>query len=286
MVDLKRKTWIDVYNETDRDVLKQVQEYIAPYAIETKLKGGPLTIILYAETPEFDMLITELMRQNLEYRRAEVREYSKKELEQAELFYMEIVYPWELDGGTPDFGTKYAKSCPNCNHGLIQKSDLIVNIDKLKKYDISTTQPEIVINERLRLLLEVNQITGYILRPVIDYKGRTEPIMYQLIINNTLPAMSNEIRFDIVKNDPHCSPCKTCGRNGIIRRSEAIYEREKLKNVCDFNLSTEFFGINLYCRQDIIVSAELRKLFQTHKIKRVAFDPVGIIGTSGRERPS
>lgn len=277
MVDLKRKTWIDVYNETDRDILKKLQEYIEPYAIETKLTGGPLTIILYADTPAFSMLITELNNQNLKYRQAEVREYSKKELEQAELFYMEIVYPWELDGGTPDFGTEYIKSCPDCNHGVIQKSDLIVNTAKLKKYDISTTQRGIIINEKLRLLFDANNITGYELRPVIDYKGRTEPIMHQLIINNILPVMSSETQIDIVQNDPHCSPCKTCGRNGIIRRSEAKYERSKLKNICDLNLSTEYFGIDLYCKQDIIVSAKLRKLFQTHKIKRVAFDPVSII---------
>jgi len=141
--------------------------------------------------------------------------------------------------------------------------------------------PEILINERLRLLLEENQITGYRLRPVTDFKQRTDFLLYQLIITNTLPEMSAKIsievdRFGGNKNfKPY--PCETCGRNGIIRRSEAIYENEKLTKVCDFNLSKEYFGINMYCVQDIIVTQKLRKLFKENKISRVMFDPVSII---------
>lgn len=276
-----RKTWIDVYSGTNRDALKEVQEYIAPYAIETKLSGGPLTIVLYADTSEFEFLIAELERRNLKFRRAEVREYTKKELEQTELFHMILAFPYELDGEIPNYGTAYEKSCPDCDIGLIQTSDLIVNAKKFSKYDIATLMPEILINERLRLLLEENQITGYTLRPVTDIKKRTDILLHQLIITNTLPEMSNQVRVDREYFDGNQNfkpyPCKICGRNGMIRRSEAIYKREKLMRVCDFNLSKEFFGINMYCVQDIIVTQKLRKLFKNNKISRMAFDPVSIV---------
>ncbi len=164
---------------------------------------------------------------------------------------------------------------------MIQTSDLIVNTRKFRKYDIATLMPEILINERLRLLLEEHQITGYILQPVTDFKKRTDVLLHQLIITNTLPEMSNQIRVERERFDgnqyfkPY--PCKTCGRGGMIRRSEAIYEREKLTKVCDFNLSKEFFGTHMYCVQDIIVTQKLRKLFKNNKISGMAFDPVRIV---------
>ena len=53
---------------------------------------------LYDDTPEFIILMDELNNRGLYYRQLEVREYTKKDLEQTELFHMELAFPYELDG--------------------------------------------------------------------------------------------------------------------------------------------------------------------------------------------
>lgn len=274
-MNMRRRTLIEIYNEEDRGVLEKLQTYFSRKGMNTNYNGGPLEIRLYADTPEFELLIAELEKRGLKYDRVEVREYTKKDLEQSELFQMILAFPYESDGEIPNYGTTYERSCPDCDIGLIQTSDLIVNAKRFSKYDIATLEPEILINEKLRILLEENQITGYDLRTAIDFKSRTDLLLHQLVITNVLPEMSEYIRVD--RADQPRSMCKTCGRNGIIRRSEAIYEREKLAKVCDLNVSKEFFGINMYCVQDIIVTQKLYKLFKENRIKRMAFDPVSII---------
>lgn len=280
MVSLRRRTRIEVYNPEDRGILKELHNFFLTKGMNSKYEGGMLEVKLYSDEPEFAILMHEIGKRELKYRYFEVREYTKKEIEEFKLFHMGLAFPYELDGEIPNYGTMYENSCPACDTVRLQTSDLIVNMKKFVKYDISTLMPEILINERLRLLLEENQITGYVLRPVTDFKGRTDLLLYQLIITNVLPDMSTDIKVEVEhfrgnKNfKPY--PCEICGRNGIIRRSEAIYEHEELAEVYDFNLSMEYFGVNMYCVQDIIVTQKLRRLFKNNKISRVVFEPVYI----------
>jgi hypothetical protein len=66
-----------------------------------------------------------------------------------------------------------------------------------------------------------------------------------------------------------------CGHHNPYIRSDIQYEREKLINAQDFNVSFEYlFGNRKY--KVIIVSAKVRKLFMQHKI-RAWFTPVTII---------
>lgn len=278
---MRRRTCIAI-RDADIDVLQELNEYFLNQGMDAVYTlSGVLKVRLYADTLEFTVLMDELRKRGLEYGYSEVREYTKKELEEAKLFQMVLPFPYEMDGEIPNYGTTYEESCSDCNVGLIQTSDLIVNVKKFSKYDIATLMPEILISERVRLLLEENEITGYTLRPVTDFKRRTDTLLYQLVITNTLPEMSSQIRTEVSyfrgnkKFKPY--PCKICGRNGKIRRSEAIYEKAKLTKVSDFNLSDEYFGINMYCVQDIIVTQKLRKVFKENKISRIIFDPVSII---------
>lgn len=260
----------------DYDVLSEIYDKVKSYAVKAKVIEDMLPIIIYEDTEGFAILMEEIKKNNLNYTFAEGREYTKEEIEAAEYFTMEIIYPWERDGITADdFGTKYedSYSCSACKGGKKQVSDLIINKKKMGKYDIATIQPEIIVNERLYNLILENNLLGCQFRPVKDYKGKDELVLYQLVITNILPPMCDKIRLLIEKG----VYCKECKRNGVFLRSEAIYNRESLKGAQDFNLTNEYFGMNLYCQRFVIVSSKVYKLFNKNKIKRVAFEPVRII---------
>jgi len=258
------------------DILTEIYDKVKSYAVKAKVIEDMLPVIIYQDTEGFTILMEEIMRNNLKYTFAEGREYTKEEIEAAEFFAMEIIYPWERDGITADeYGTKYedSNSCNLCKGGKKQVSHLIINKKKMGKYDIATIQPEIIVNERLHYLILENNLLGCEFGPVKDYKGREELVLYQLVIKNILPPMSDKIRIELDEG----VYCKECKRNGVYLRSEAIYERESLKEAHDFNLTHEYFGTNAYCKQFAVVSSKVYELFNKNKIKRVAFEPVKII---------
>ncbi len=263
------------------DLLTDIHEKIKNDAVKSKvvaieLQGfsDKLYIEIYEDTEGFRILMEEINKHNLFYTFAEGREYTKEEIKAAEFFAVEIIYPWESDGiNAEEFGTQYERECNQCQCGKKQISELRIDKRKAKKYDIITIEPEIIVTERLRNLILEHNLTGCEFGPVADYKGRDELVLYQLKPTHIFPKMSSTIRVEVVEN----VRCKECHRNGMILRSEAIYERESLKDACDFNLSYEYFGINLYCKRLLIVSSKVYNLFQKNKIKRCGFEPVSII---------
>jgi len=257
----------------DKELLEDVYEKIKNYAVKAEIIADMLPVVIYQDTEGYRILLDEIKKNNIKYTFAEGREYTKEEIRASKYFTMEIIYPWESDCITAEkFGTKYENVCPCCSVGKRQISDLIIDTKKATKYDISTIQPEIIINEKLYNLINDNSLTGCSFRPIKDFKGRDDVVLYQLIITNVLPSMSNEIRVEIVDG----FKCSECKRNGEILRSEAIYEERSLDNSCDFNLTQEYFGLNLYCTRHIIVSRKVYELFKKNKIKRVTFEPVSI----------
>ncbi|MDQ7096306.1 hypothetical protein REC12_22180 [Desulfosporosinus sp. PR] len=241
----------------NKDLLKEVFEKVKNYATSAELIAN-LRITIYQDTVGFKILMDEINAHDIKYTFAEGREYTKEELKAAVFFDMEIIYPWESDGKTAEkFGTMYKNTCKSCSIGKNQISDLIIDTKKAAKYDICIIQPEIIINERIYNLINENSLTGCNFRPIKDFKGREEVVLYQLLITNVLPSMSKNISVEIVDG----FKCGECKRNGEILRSEVIYDNTSLHEASDFNLTQEYFGLNLYCGRNIIVSSKVYSLF-------------------------
>ena len=272
-----------MYIDGNIELLNEIHKKVKDDAIKSKVVATSskdfsdmLSIIIYQDTEGYKTLMEYINKYNLFHTFAEGREYTKEEIKSAKYFTVEIIYPWEKDGTSADeYGTKYEDtcSCKLCKGSKKQISDLIINKKKMGKYDIATIQPEIIVNEKLYNLILENELSGCEFKLVRDYKGREEPVFYQLVVNNILPNMNDGIRTEIVE-DVYCKKCK---RNGVFLRSEVIYNKESMKEACDFNLTSEYFGQNLYCAQTVIASKKVFDLFKKNKIKRVFFEPVNVI---------
>ncbi|MEL7567917.1 MAG: hypothetical protein AAGU27_23995 [Dehalobacterium sp.] len=275
-MEVKMRRHVQIRIREKIDLLNEIYAKMTPYTDKIDITGSMLTVEMYEDTEGYGILVDWLQKRNIEYAFAESREYTKDEIRQAKFFNIAVIYPWEADGVTADeYGTQYSSNsaCKKCGIGRKQISDLIIEKRKMGKYDIATITPEIIINERLLNLICDNDLTGYEFKPVKDVKGKEKPDLYQLVINNILPQMSNEIKTVTDKT----SFCDECKMHGVFLRSEIVYESDALKNAKDFNLSYEYFGARIYCNRQIIVSNKVYDLFTNNKVKRVAFEPVRIV---------
>lgn len=210
-----------------------------------------------------------------EYSYAEYRTYSSKEIKNAQYFDVNPKWIGESDGLTGDelYDASYAEACANCGFGKKQDSDMKININKLKKYDFMSILPDYIVSQRTRDLIVENNLTGCCFRPIIDSKGKNEPLFYQLIIENVLPNLSSNIRVHIDDRNN----CKVCKSDGVYLRSELVYSISSLTNAKDFNLSKEYFGSKAYKSQCLVVSRKVYDLFKANKIKgRPSYEPVRI----------
>ncbi|MDD2401017.1 MAG: hypothetical protein PHD60_02180 [Clostridia bacterium] len=131
--------------------------------------------------------------------------------------------------------------------------------------------PEIFVSEFVKELICSNDLSGTLFKhEVKDYKGREMSKYFCIEISNILPLMSSTAW--LIQEDSH--RYKDCGDNVIYLRSDCQYERKKLANAQDFNLTYEY--IDNFRERKIIVSEKVRKLFQSNKLY-VAFTPVAII---------
>ncbi len=262
-----------MYVQGNPDLLREIHQKVKNDAEKSEVIAS-LYIVIYQDTEGFRILMEEIKKHNLSYTFFEGRRYTKEEYKAAEFFELDIIYPWEMDGtDASEFGMQYAMDC-QCKCGRRQISELRIDKRRAKKYDICTIQPEIIINDRLRNLILKHNLTGCEFGSVVDYKGRLNELeLYQLKPTHILPQMSDKIRVHV----DEYALCKQCNRNGTTLISEIIYEKEKLQNTCDFNLTQEYMGVNLYCKRILIVNAKVYDLFQKNRIKRCVFEPVSII---------
>lgn len=261
---------------SEESILKEVISIVCDEAEESKIFSNKAKVIIYEELESYKCLLKFLSDNNLFYTFAEAREYTKKEMKDAKFFHCVTPYPWELDAkNAEDYGTKYSYNnvCSKCGFGKKQISELVINIKKIKKYNIAQIIPEFVVTEYAKQIIVDNNLLGCEFRPVRDYKGRTEPILYQMIITNILPPMSNETRFEIWE----ASHCFSCDTNGRYQRSEFVYDLNSLENALDFNLTHEYIGNTNFMQRQLIISARARSILNENKIKSIVYEPVRIV---------
>lgn len=188
--------------------------------------------------------------------------YTKKELENITFFQMCIAVPLELEGVHADyFGTRYKERCPNCDFGGIPIGNILVDRKFVKKCKIGWLYPNIIVSKEVRDLIESNELTGVSFgERVLDYKGREIPELYVMNVHHVLPPMSESTW--LVKSG--VARYQECGHDVVYLRSDIQYEKEKLDEALDFNLTAEF--VDNYRSPELIVSAKAKKLFKEHKI--------------------
>lgn len=222
------------------------------------------------------------------------RRYELKELRTAELFTLGVTnhsvkddyfeqYPEKLKDGIPLF-----ERCPVCRAPIEQIRQLKIRKPLMKKRHLSSIYSfQVVLAEWIGDIFKEHDLTGYDFWPVLHYAKsyQGEPILYQLIPNNTLlPMASPPTEFETTR---HCNNCKRQGlflkhtfhwdKIKYYEESNIYYSRQQLTNVRDFNYTAELFGELPLLSHMIIVSSKVYRLFIEHKIKDWSVTPVYLV---------
>ena len=223
--------------------------------------GGQLNLWLMPDSPELKEAIAFAEEHKMIPRYFSATFFSPKETREAPFFHMEYVpYPLELEGSNSSkYGTKYAGGCPICGQGKKAIGDVLVDRKFMKKYQIGNLSREYFVSDRVRILLEESDLTGFRIGSQIkDYKGREMAPYYVLEIDSVLPPLSKSTWLESEGLEP-------CGHPWTLyNRSDLRYEKEKLISAKDFNCTQE--ELNNYHTHDIIVSAKARAFFKENKI--------------------
>lgn len=216
------------------------------------------------------------------------KQYSHKELLEAELLL--LIITGTVGEGGDTYGTKFdpARICSHCGTGFVQISDLVIDKGQMGKKDLAATfEGEVVLSERVDRLLGEQPLTGYELWPVRHNAGRKwekEPSLYQLITTHTLPPMTSP-PTEFTKTPQYCPHC---GRNGLYLRTERYWDKIKYRlesdiyysrrglEIADFNQTYEHFGQGWPVRE-ILISARVYRLLLKHKVRNYKIEPVYII---------
>jgi hypothetical protein len=214
-----------------------------------------------------------------------IRKYTKRELENAEILRLIIAATFEPAGEEVGTVYDYSKACPKCGAGRIQKSELILDLRKIRrccgesydsKYDIAKTisYDEWVVSERFKRIVEENQITGCEFLPVRHYSKRAKnlPTVYQLKVTSSVGETAEQTKFG--KNPFDLDPegkfrCPEHNVSGLNIVSELYIKRENWDG-SDIAITRNLIGggaANAYPMPLIIISQKLYRLLKENKMK-------------------
>ncbi|MDQ0114626.1 hypothetical protein [Paenibacillus harenae] len=277
---MKRFARIDIHttiSEIDK-VIPIIREQISfENDIELKTYSNRIMIRnLIVGDSIYQSIIKKSQELGLKHKIFERREYTKKEIASAVLLDAEFYAPYENRDKTDseELGTLYDYSiaCPKCGEGKKQITDLMIDAKGMGKQNIAHHDPDIIVTEYTKNVIENSGLTGCEFRDVFDYKDRPLPQkLYQLVITSILP----EMKYDSMRIE-YENHCDICTRNAIMR-SEIIYDTDKVTTYADFNQSLEFYGIGGGNLKRTIVSARVRDVLIENKIKVFQYEPVKLV---------
>lgn len=210
-------------------------------------------------SPELEELLTQCNEIGWDTRLFSHVHYTPKELKQCEFFEIVPPHPTELDGvNLKSFGNIYEEACPGCGVGGKLHGDVLVDRKYPRKYKMGIIQPELYMSGEVKTLVEENGLTGlFFNRKMVDYKGREISDFYVPDFSSVLPPMNESTWLN-----PQTP--RECGHRIIYLDSDIQYEREKLSEAKDFNLTQEY--LNNWMMRHVIVSARAKKVLQQNKI--------------------
>jgi hypothetical protein len=180
------------------------------------------------------------------------------------------------------------KRCPACRAELEQVRDLLVNVRKMEKRDLSLTYGfEVILSVRLAEMLQESGLTGFTLRPVWDYRRpyQGEPRLFQLVVTNVLPPMAAPpTEFE---GEQRCEVCGTeskyikhthwWGRIQYYEETNLYYSRDVLGMAADFNKTTERFGYLPASDPYVLISQRAYQWLREKGIKGWKVEPVYLV---------
>ena len=196
--------------------------------------------------------------------------YTPKELTSHPYFELLLPWPLELEGTSAEnYGTQYQGGCPYCGMGKKPVGDVYVDRKFVRKYRAGTLVNEVFTNGEVKQIIQDNQLSGVIFKHMLkDYKGRELDDYHIAEIISTLPPLSSKTWLE-----PERRLNEQCEHRVIYLRSPLRYERSKLAEAADFNLTCEY--LNNFQEPGIVVSAKVKEIFTKHKIF-ARFRPVDI----------
>ncbi len=127
------------------------------------------------------------------------RRYSRRELDEAELFHS--IVRWRFEPTGEEFGElyDYSAGCPICRVGRRQIADLTLDLSKVPRKDVAITiGGEIVVSERFVDIVQRANLTGFALGPVHHYRTTERELAprWQLIVEPPgVPVLSPPTQF-------------------------------------------------------------------------------------------
>lgn len=223
-----------------------------------------LEIPLYYESPEYYELIDYLNQHNEKPQVPMLyTSYTKSELNKAEFFRLAPSYPLELEGKfSRDYGTKHRDQC-NKDYFCLMCGELIgdVFVDRkfMKKKKFGCLVPDLFASEELKEAIEEAGLTGIEFGGLVkDYKGREMKEKYYVVnITSILPPLSDKTWIESV-------PSSKCEHVCRYLWSDLMYEREKLAQAKDFNLTCEH--LNNWFLQKVVASARAKKALSQFRL--------------------
>jgi hypothetical protein len=204
------------------------------------------------------------------------REYSDKELDEADLLNLIIDAVFEPAG--EDMGTEYddSEACPKCGAGRVQRSPLRLNLRRIpKNVDIARTISfdEWVVSESLADFLHKEKVTGFDVREV-EHRGKRQPgkKWYQLLVTGKAGNTVDPTRYGIDYLHPDPEGRFVCPQHllsGLNLVSEVFLRRDSVETV-DIAATTNRYGLRggvLVPIPIVVISQRLFRILKQHRIK-------------------
>lgn len=245
----------DLYTRFKNDIPKE-------FAKMCEYSGGNnnLQLALKPDSPEFHQAIEIIKSKNLRHELFSEVFYTKGEIENSSYFELYIMKDvLELEGTyLTHYGTKYEGRCEQCGFSGTLTGDALIDRKFMHKAKIGIASPEYFVCKELKDAIEDSGLTGVKFEHEIkDYKGRDMPKYYVISFQNALPPLSSSTLLE------PSSPDK-CGHSTLYLRSDLQYEKEKLADARDFNITAECLNNNKMPK--IVISAKARKFLQANRI--------------------
>lgn len=255
---------------------------------------------LDVESPEFAIVFEEINKDPDIGRLIRIEhQYAPEELEVAPLLIwgptnQAIEDDWyDLEEDGYQGGPKAShKRCSACRAKLEQVRDLLVDVRKMGKRDLSLTyESEVILSARLARMLQESGLTGFTLRPVWDYRKpyQGEPRLFQLVVTNVLPPMASP-PTEFEEEWPKPKSCAACGteakylkhihwwgRIQYYEETNVYYPREVLETAADFNKTLERFGDLPASDPYVIISQRAYRWLQEQRVKGWKAEPVYLV---------
>lgn len=233
---------------------------------------GVAYIFINTNTTEYSQILEELEEKHIKYQEIKIVEYSKKDLDSAQYLVLNPKYEC-INPYNDRFGKIIGEYKENCGFYTKQLADLMIREIDLGKRDIlrSREGEQIIVSPRLKEILENYDLEGIKFRNVYT-KGKKDIIAYQIVISNILPKLHSKTKLNIAIDAQHIGFVSyTMETDGLL-----YYSSDAFKNVKDFNITSEYFGIGLLPINLKIVSQKVRQLLIKEKIKGIEFTPIFI----------